>query len=81
MKNNPTAFVLIVAVIRITAVFLILAPIYSLLSSLFQLGMNWGISGFILVQLLRPFLAAIALWFLARPIGKIVLRDFDGVPA
>jgi hypothetical protein len=81
MKNQPTAFVLIVVVLRLTAVFLILAPIYSLVSALFQLGVNWGISGFVVAQLLRSLLAAIVLWFLARPIGKLVLRDFDSVPA
>jgi hypothetical protein len=36
-------------------------------------------SGFILLGFLRPVLAAVVLWLLARPIGKWILRDFDDI--
>jgi predicted cobalt transporter CbtA len=82
MKSNPTAFLFIVVVLRLAALYLILSSVYSLLSAIFtlQMGMGWGVSGFILVQLLRPIAAAIVLWLLARPIGRLVLRDFDNTP-
>jgi hypothetical protein len=81
MKSNPTAFVFIVAVLRLVAIYLILSPVYLLAYSIFRMGAGGGIAGFVLLETLRPLLAAVVLWFLARPIGKLVLRDFDNVPA
>jgi hypothetical protein len=78
MKNNPIVFVTIVAALRVAAVSLILSTIYStLVPFFFQFGFNSGMLGLAAINLVRPLIAALALWFLARPIGKFVLRDFE----
>jgi hypothetical protein len=79
MKITHSAYVFVVVLIRLTAVFLVLEFIYSATTTSLAMpsGMGGMISGFMFRAGLVRVGAAIILWFIARPVGKLVLRDID----
>jgi hypothetical protein len=79
MKNNPTAFVLIVSVLRLTGVYLSLSLFYSLATALFGMpsGMAGSLSRIMLRGSILPLVSSLILWFIARPVAKWILSDFD----
>lgn len=79
MKNNPAAFVQIVAVLRLTGIYLILNFVYTNATALLGMPseMRGPLSGIIFRGSILPIAASFVLWFVARPIARLVLRDFD----
>jgi len=79
MKNYPLAFVFIVAALRITAIYLVLSRIYTGVLSLVVMPgkMAWAYLGYQLRDATLPIILSLVLWFIARPIAKLVLKDFD----
>jgi hypothetical protein len=79
MIKYPYAFIFIVAAIRLTGIYLLISLVYATAVGI------WGTGSQMLVPLFEmmlrscpvPVLAAVVLWFAARPIAKFVLRDFD----
>ena len=77
MKNNHAVFVFIVVVILLTAIYLVLELIYSITTASLTMpsGMGGMISGYMFRVAIFRIAAALILWFIARPIGKLVLSD------
>jgi hypothetical protein len=79
MKSNHAAFVFIVVVMRLTAIYLVLELIYSIATTSLTMpsGMGSMISGFMFRVAIFRLVAALVLWFIARPVGKLVLSDIN----
>lgn len=79
MTKYPYAFVFIVAAVRLTGIYLLLSLVYTTVTAAWNLGgqMIVPVLGMMLRNCLVPVLAAVVLWWVARPIAKLVLRDFD----
>jgi hypothetical protein len=79
MTKYPYAFAFIVAAIRLTAIYILLSLVYATATAVWGMGSQLIVPLFemMLRNCLVPVLAAVVLWFIARPIGKFVLRDFD----
>jgi hypothetical protein len=79
MNSHPTVYALVVAGLRLTAVFLILVPIYKWATSFFGMpaAMVWAYFGLLLRSEVIPVVAALVLWFSSRPIANLVLRGLD----
>jgi hypothetical protein len=80
MKSNHAAFVFVVVVIRLTAIYLVLEIIYSIATASLTMvpnGMGGIISGYMLRIAFFRIVAALILWFIAHPVGKLVLGDIN----
>ncbi len=78
MKKHPVAFLIIVAAIRLGAVYLTLAAVYvGIVPIVLQMWSSPVLAGFSALAIILPAIASVCLWFLSRPIGKLILRDFD----
>jgi hypothetical protein len=79
MSKYPYAFVFIVAAIRLTSIYLLLSLVYATATAVWVNGSQLIVPLFEMMfrNCLVPVLAAVVLWFVARPIAKFILRDFD----
>ena len=79
MKCNYAAFVFIVVVFRLTAIYLVLELIYSIATAWLTMpsGMGGTISGYMFRVAIFRIVAAFVLWVIARPVGRLVLRDIN----
>jgi hypothetical protein len=79
MKTHYAAYLLIIVVFRLTSVFVVLELVYSTATTSLTMpsGMGGMISGFMFRVGLVRVVAAILLWFIARPVGKLILNDID----
>jgi hypothetical protein len=79
MKSNPTVFIFVVAVIRLFAFGLLLwvASTAATLLNFQPAGAWWDMMLFALRATVPQVIGSIVLWFIARPVAKLILHDLN----